>query len=172
MDQKDDELVKNLLTQLDYNRWLLNTGITNEITKDNLFMFGSVAHKDVKFVEMDLVFKDKVIEYKLYCDTSLYKDINEFYRLRELYVSKNIGIYNLWKLKRLLKKHTKGSLKEKMNIIGYECPLDVKSIVNKMVKDYCGPKWSSKVTILNVKDYIDKPYEGQPGGNSENISIN
>ena len=46
----------------------------------------------------------------------------------------------MWLFKRFLKK---------------EGSLDFQSILNKFVKDFCGPKWSASVNVVDYDNYID-----------------
>jgi hypothetical protein len=127
---------KEINSLVDHNRWLLNNGIMPEVAKNNLFMYGSIAHKDVRAVEVEVDSEKRSITYILYLDKSLIKTINTFKNL----LNKK-DILSLWRLKRILNKHGN---------------LDLTNALQKFVKDYCGPKWTTIVDIKDVMDYKEQ----------------
>jgi len=120
---------------MDHQRWLLEHGFINDLHKDNLYMYGAIAHKDIQALELDIDTSKKLITYRLYCSTSLLGKIEKYKQL-----SKSKSIFGLWKFKRLLKK---------------EGNLNITFLLGKFVKDYCGPKWRVAVDLENYKDYKD-----------------
>ena len=125
-----------LLEQLDQHRWLLNNGLVTDGVKNQLFVFGSVVHKQIQAVEMDIDVEKKLVIYRLYADKELLKKIDLFKQL-----SKSDGIIGLWRFKRLLKK---------------EGTLEFKKVIDRFVGDYCGPKWSTEVSVIDFADYLDE----------------
>jgi len=119
---------------MDHQRWLLEHGFINDLHKDNLYMYGAIAHKDINALELDVNIEKKIITYTMFCTSSL---LGKIVKYKQLSQSKNL--YGLWKFKRLLKK---------------EGNLNFKFLLDKFVIDYCGPKWKVE---LNLKDY--KSYE-------------
>lgn len=128
---KEDDVEK----LIDNQRWLMNNGLSNDLLKDQLFLFGSIVHKDITAVEVDIRFQDKVVEYRLFGSSELLKKINKFNKL-----STSDSIFGLWRFKRLLKK---------------EGNLNFQSIVGRFVKDFLGPKWKTEAQIVNVKEYLE-----------------
>ena len=98
-------------------------------------MYGAIAHKDIQALELDIDPSRKLITYRLYCSISLLGKIEKYKQL-----SKSKGIFGLWKFKRLLKK---------------EGNLNITFLLDKFVKDYCGPKWRVAVNLEDYKDYKD-----------------
>ena len=132
MDNSNKESVEQMI---DHQRWLMNNGLSNDIVKDQLYLFGAIVHKDIQAVELDVDFSKKLVSYKLYADRSLLKKISKFNTL-----SKSNSIFGLWRLKRLVKS---------------EGNLNFASIVRRFVGDYLGPKWNSTVEIKNIAEYVD-----------------
>ena len=120
---------------LAHQRWLIDRGLINDLHKDTLFMYGSVVHKDVQAVHVKIRPEDKAVDYKIYISASLIKRINKFCELKA-----STSVFGLWKFKRMLK--TEGNL-------------DLKFIVDKFVKDYCGPRWKANVQIEDFVKYED-----------------
>ena len=126
---------------LDHQRWLMNRGLLNDLHKDTLFMYGSIVHTNVEAVHVKIVPEEKTVNYVIYVPKALLKKINEFLKLK-----KATSIFGLWKFKRMLK--TEGNL-------------DLGFIVDRFVKDYCGPKWKASVTIEDFANYRDGLEEEQ-----------
>lgn len=120
---------------VDHQRWLLEHGFINDLHKDNLYMYGAIAHKDIKGLQLDIDVSNKIVTYSIYCDTSLLGKIDKYKRL-----SQSKGILGLWRFKRLLKK---------------EGNLNFKFLLNTFVKDYCGPKWQVKLNLEDYENYED-----------------
>lgn len=126
---------KALAEYLDQTRWLLNNGLINDGVKNQLMFYGSIVHKDIQAVELSIDVAAKVIEYKLFVNDNLQKNIDLYNKLY-----KSNSIYGMWKFKRLLKK---------------EGNLNFNHIISTFVKDYCGPKWLAKVNVLNISEYVE-----------------
>lgn len=125
------------LTQfIDQGRWLLNNGLVSDAVKNQLFFCGSIAHKDVQAVEVHINPEQKVVDYILYVPTNLLRKIDKY-----RYLSKSTTLWGMWRFKRLLKK---------------ERCLDFQKILNTFVTDYCGPKWTAFVTVLDYNMYEDE----------------
>ena len=133
---------------LDQQRWLLNNGLVPDSVKNQLFFYGSVVHSDVQAVEVKIRPEDKFVDYTIYIDKSLLKKIDKYHKL-----STATSLFGMWRFKRFLKK---------------EGTLDFKSMLNSFVRDFCGAKWSAKVTILDFDVYVDSiGVEGEPDGTSQ-----
>lgn len=124
-----------LLEYMDQHRWLLNNGLVSDGVKNQLFIFGSVVHKQIQAVELDINVEKKLVLYKLYADKDLIKKIELFNKL-----SKSNGIIDLWRFKRMLSK---------------EGSLDLRRVIGRFVNDYCGPKWATEVEVLDFEKYLD-----------------
>ena len=139
-EKNNDQLGTNqdadvLHRMLDTQRWLMNNGFSNDIIKDQIFMFGSVVHKNVEAVEAKIDPEKKVVSYDLYLSSSLLKKHMAFLKLRT-----EDSLMSLWRFKRLLKK---------------EGNLDFSKLINNFITDYLGPKWASEVNVKNVSDYSE-----------------
>jgi hypothetical protein len=124
-----------LLEYVDNQRWLMNCGLFSDSAKNQLFMYGSIVHRDVRAVELDIDVEGKRVSYKIYVDKSLLKKIDKYHEL-----SKATGFWGLRKFKKLLEK---------------EGDLNFTRILNGFIRDYCGPKWSTDVTVLDFADYVE-----------------
>ena len=133
MDPKKDI---NLEEYVDQRRWLLNIGLIPDDVKNQLFFCGSIVHKEVQAVEVDIVPDNKLVKYKIYIEQDLIKKI-ELYNV----LSKSTTLFGMWRFKRLLKK---------------EGALDFQQVLNKFVKDFCGPKWSVSVEIVDFNSYVEE----------------
>lgn len=120
---------------LAHQRWLIDRGLINDLHKDTLFMYGSIVHKDVQAVHVKIKPEDKVVEYRVYVPADLIKQSDKFCKLKE-----STSVFGLWKFRRMLKA---------------EGNLDLKFMVDKFVKDYCGPQWKANVQIEDFVNYED-----------------
>jgi len=120
---------------LDHQRWLINNGLINDFHKDTLYLYGSLIHKDVKAVELQISPELRRLDYKVYVSSSLLKSYNLFNELKN-----SSSIIDLWRVKRLLK--TNGNL----NFV---------HILKEFVHAYCGPKWEIGLSIEDFKNYED-----------------
>lgn len=127
----DEDAISKLM---DHNRWLLNNGLVPDSIKNQLFMYGSLVHKDVLAVELSVNVDKYSIDYKIYIDKNLKNKIDKFKILQS-----SEGMWGLWKFKRLLKE---------------EGNLNFDVVIDKFVKDYCGNKWSTQLTVLDYSEYI------------------
>lgn len=132
----DAQKGNSLEEYVDQRRWLLNNGFITDDVKNQLFFAGSIAHKEVQAVELDLEPENKKVHYKIYVDSSLIKKIGKYQTL-----SKSTGLFGMWRFKRFLKK---------------EGALDFHQILNKLVRDFCGPAWSCSVEVLDFTSYVDE----------------
>jgi hypothetical protein len=132
MDQKE----VNLEEYVDQHRWLLNNGLVTEEVKNQLFFCGSIAHKDIAAVEVKIEAEKKLVEYTIYVDQSLLDKIKKYEVL-----SKSDSLFSLWRFKRLLKK---------------EGSLDFQAVLDSFVKDFCGPKWQTRVNTVNFNSYVEE----------------
>lgn len=138
---------KELAEYIDQQRWLLNNGLVTDDVKNQLFFCGSIVHREVQAVEMDLEPENKMVNYKIYVNKSLLKKIDLYNEL-----STATGLFGMWRFKRLLKK---------------EGSLDFHRILGKFVKDFCGPKWTTTVEIVDFENYVDAALE-EIGDDREN----
>ena len=137
----------NIASLIDHQRWLLNNGIVHDSVKNNLFMYGSIAHKDVIAVDMSIDVSKKSVSYSLFFSKKTKKVIELFNRLRG-----KDDLISLFRLKRLLKKHGN---------------LDLFSILNNFIKDYCGPGWRVTVKVMDYDDYVEDDYGRDTDGDEE-----
>jgi hypothetical protein len=133
---------------IDQQRWLMNNGLISDSVKNQLFFCGSIVHKDVQAVELNINTDSKLVEYKIYVNQDLIQKIEKYKKL-----STATSLFGLWRFKRLLKN---------------EGSLDFQSILNKFVIDFCGSKWRTTVDILDFANYVDSL--GDSGGNERNQS--
>lgn len=131
----DSKKEMNLEEYVDQRRWLLNNGFVTDDVKNQLFFCGSIVHKEVQAVELDLHPEEKRVNYKIYVNSDLIKKIGQYQVL-----SKSTSLFGMWRFKRLL--HKEGSL-------------DFQQILNNLVRDFCGPNWSVAVTVLDFNTYVD-----------------
>ena len=127
----------DLNDHMDHQRWLMNNGFINDLHKDTLFMYGSIVHRDVRSLEVEIDKDNKQVRYAAYVELRLLKKIVKFNEYRQ-----SVSVWGLWSFKRMLKK---------------EGNLDLESIVNKFVKDYCGPAWSATLDMKDINTYNEKP---------------
>lgn len=134
----DSKKQVNLEEYVDQRRWLLNNGLITDDIKNQLFLCGSVVHKEVQAVELDLDLfsENKVVNYKIYVNKDLLKKIEKYNILR-----KSTSLFGMWRFKRLLQK---------------EGSLDFQQILNKFVKDFCGNKWSANVVTVDFDSYLEE----------------
>lgn len=118
---------------VDHQRWLIDHGFINDFHKNNLYMYGSLVHKNVEAVQVSIDIEKKVVEYQVYVSSAVIKKMEKFHKL-----SKSNGILDLWQLKRLLLK---------------EGNLNFEGLLSRFVKDYLGSKWSITLQVKNIKDY-------------------
>lgn len=131
----DPKKETNLEEYVDQRRWLLNNGLITDDVKNQLFFCGSIVHKDVQAVEVEIVPETKLVQYKIYVDQDLIKKIGEYQVL-----SKSTTLFGMWRFKRFLKR---------------EGALDFQQILTKFVKDFCGTKWSVSVEIVDFNSYVE-----------------
>lgn len=143
----DSKKEMNLEEYVDQRRWLLNNGFVTDDVKNQLFFCGSIAHKEVQAVELDLDPEKKVVNYKIYVNEDLLKKISQYEVL-----SKSTSLFGMWRFRRLLQK---------------EGALDFQQILNRLVKDFCGPAWNASVTVVDFNTYVDGLGEHETAGNSQ-----
>lgn len=149
----DSKREVNLEEYVDQRRWLLNNGLITDDIKNQLFLCGSVVHKEVQAVELtlDVMSEQKVVHYTIYVEPGLLKKIAQYEVL-----SKSTSLFGMWRFKRLLKK---------------EGALDFQQILNKFVKDYCGPKWSATVKTVDFNSYVEGlGDQSEAGGSSQQFN--
>lgn len=98
-------------------------------------MSGSIVHRDVQAVELDIVADKKLVNYKIYVNDNLIKAIESYNAL-----SKSTSLFGMWRFKRLLKKHG---------------TLNFQSMLDRLVKDFCGPSWSTSVEVIDFNKYVE-----------------
>ena len=131
----DDKKDVSLEEYVDQRRWLLNNGFVTDDVKNQLFFCGSIAHKEVQAVELDLNPEARMVSYRIYVNPDLIKKIAKYEVL-----SKSTTLFGMWRFKRFLKK---------------EGALDFDQILNKLVKDFCGEKWRATVAIVDFNTYVE-----------------
>lgn len=128
---------------LDQERWLMNNGLMSDSAKNQLFFCGSIVHKDVQAIELQIDPEKKLVMYKVYLPTNIVNKVNKY---NTLSIKKDL--ISLWRFKRLLKK---------------DGNLNFQGILTKFVKDYCGNKWSATVEVLNFDNFSP---DGDEGGDN------
>ncbi len=73
----------NLMEMIDHQRWLMNIGVLNDAAKNNLYLYGSIVHKDVEAVEMDVDAENKSVFYIIYINNDLKKLLELYSNLTE-----------------------------------------------------------------------------------------
>lgn len=138
----------NLEEYVDQRRWLLNNGFITDDVKNQLFFCGSIAHKEVQAVELDLEPEKKMVHYKIYVNSDLIEKISRYQVL-----SKSTTLFGMWRFKRFLKR---------------EGALDFPQILNKLVKDFCGTGWGATVDMVDFNNYVEGLGEhGEISGRSQ-----
>lgn len=132
---------QSLEEYLDHQRWLMNNGLFSDSAKDNIYLYGTLVHKDIQAVHSILDPDKCVVHYTLYAETRLLEIVAKYERL-----VKSTGIWDMWRLKRLLKK---------------EGNLDFKSLLEHFVRDFCGKKWRVELKLENVSAYVDAPVDDE-----------
>jgi hypothetical protein len=126
----------NLEEYVDQRRWLLNNGLVTDDIQNQLFFYGSVVHKDVQAVEVEIEAEKKIIEYRIYVNKDLLSKIKKYEVL-----SKSDSLFGLWRFKRLLKR---------------EGSLDFQAVLDNFVKELCGPKWQARAQTVDFESYIEE----------------
>jgi len=124
---------------VDHQRWLIDNGLFTDLAKDNLYLYGSLVHKDIQALHVVIDTSHNVIRYMLYVTPQLMNKINKFNKL-----SKVTDLFGMWRFKRMLKK---------------EGNLHFHPILNKFVRDFCGDKWKAELQVDYVANYVDEPDE-------------
>ena len=132
---------QELMAYIDNQRWLMNQGLFSQPAKNQLFVYGSIIHDDVRAVELDIDVENKEFKYKVYVPRTLLKKIQKYEKL-----SKSTGFWGLRSFKRFLEK---------------EGDLNLKAILQGFILDYCGPSWSIDLEILDFKTYSEEPSEAK-----------
>ncbi len=130
---------------VDHQRWLIDNGFINDLHKDNLFVYGTLVHKQVEATEVRIDVENKLIDYDLYIGKNLRKKIA---RYEELSGSKTI--IGLWLFKRMLKK---------------EGNLNFLQVLNNFVRDYLGPKWRVTANMKDIETY-EEGFKQEPGAST------
>ena len=120
---------------IDQHRWLLNNGLVSDNVKNQLFFYGSIVHKDVQAVDLQIKPEDKLIEYKIFVDKDLLSKIDKYKKL-----SAAKSLFDMWRFKRFLRN---------------EGSLDFQSMLGTFVADFCGPKWTTRVSVLDFDSYVE-----------------
>lgn len=124
-----------ILDLIDHQRWLLNNGIVNDMAKDNLYVFGSLLHKEIGAVELAINIEKKNVAYTIFGNPKLIKVLSKYQKL-----STSDSIFSLWQMKRLIKR---------------EGNLNFKGMLSRFVKDYCGASWSVDVEVKPISIYSE-----------------
>lgn len=124
-----------LADYIDNQRWLMNNGLLNDAAKNQLFVYGSIVHKDVQAVELEIDVSTKKISYQIFVNRSL---MNKIAKYKKLSTSK--GFFDMWKFKRLLTK---------------DGNLNFQHVLTRFVKDFCGPSWTTVVEVKDADTYVE-----------------
>jgi hypothetical protein len=125
----------NIEEHIDQQRWLINNGLMTDSAKNNLYVYGAIVHPSVKAVEVSIDVGSKLTNYTLYADSKFIDLYNKYHDLK--YTQTIMG---LWRLRRILKKNGN---------------LEFGTILDRFVKSYCGPQWSARASIKDIKEYED-----------------
>ena len=128
-----DEIAIN--NMLDQQRWLLDNGLFTDLAKDNLYLYGTLVHRDIFAVHVMIYAEEKRIVYQLYCPAPLLKNVEDYTRW-----TTSTSLVDMWRLKRLVKKNG---------------DLNFTVVLGRFIKTYCGPKWKVEVTLDDSKNYVD-----------------
>ena len=128
----DEVAINNMLDQ---QRWLLDNGLFTDLAKDNLYLYGTLVHRDIFAVHVMIHVEDKKIIYQLYGPASLLKKVDDYHRW-----TKSTSLMDTWRLKRLVKKNG---------------DLNFAVVLGRFIKTYCGSKWRVEVLLDDSKNYID-----------------
>jgi len=127
---------------IDHQRWLIDNGFINDLHKDNLFVYGTLVHKEIEAAEVRIDITNKTVDYDLYIGPSLRKRMALYLEL-----SKSESIIGLWRYKRMLSK---------------EGNLNFLQIINNFVKSYLGSKWSATINLKDIREY-EEGFKQEPG---------
>lgn len=141
----------NTEDHVDHQRWLIDNGFINDLHKDNLYMYGTIVHKDVRAVEVHIDIENKSIDYEIFIDSRLMGKVNKFKLL-----SGSKGLFDLWRLKRLILK---------------EGNLNFEAILRNFVKTYLGPKWNVSMVLKDIKAY-EEDYKQTAADSEVNKQLN
>jgi hypothetical protein len=119
---------------IDQERWLMNNGLFSTNSKNNIYMYGALCHREIVAVDVAIESSNKTINYSLYCKSSLLKSIDTYNNLKH-----NKDFWSLFKLRSLLKKQGN---------------LNISLILNNFIHDYCGPDWNVIIVLKDEKEYI------------------
>jgi len=128
--------LNNINESLDQMRWLMNAGLFDERTKDTLFLYGAIAHKDVSQAEVAIDPQTKSVSYTLYAKPRLYKAYNKFMHYKN---TKN-GIWSLFIQSYLLRVYGN---------------LNIDKLLDSFVKTFCGPAWNATMELKRSSEYVD-----------------
>lgn len=135
------EKVANLL---DHKRWLLNSGLADDGIMNDLYTYGAICHPKVKAVECSIDVLKKLVVYNVYLENGDFETVLKFAKL-----SKSKSLFGLWRFKRLIKQHGN---------------LHIHAIIQRFIRDYCGPTWNAHVEVKRLSEYVESPNgEGQSG---------
>ena len=123
-------------------RWLMSNGILTDLHKDNLFMYGTIVHPGVAFVELDVDVDNKTLSYTVFINRALAKALAKYKK----YTASN-SIWNLFWLRRLIKK---------------QGDLELHGMLRNFVNSYCGPTWNVSLEIKQESEYDASPHEEAP----------
>ena len=126
---------RELAEFIDQQRWLLNNGLISDSVKNQLFFCGSIVHKDVQAVEVEIEPDKKSVMYVIYVKKPILAKVAKYKEL-----STATSLFGMWRFKRFLQK---------------EGSLDFQNMLSNFVNDFCGPKWVTKVTVADFDVYQD-----------------
>lgn len=126
---------KELMEYVDNQRWLMNSGLFTDSAKNQLFTYGTLIHREVRAIEVDIDPEKKVVSYKAFFDKRMLKKIEKYEKL-----SKETGFWGLRSFKKFLEK---------------EGDLNFRNILTGFVRDFCGPGWSVSLEVLDFDGYIE-----------------
>ncbi len=140
--------IEKLSEFVDQQRWLLNNGLVPDSVKNQLFFYGSIVHPEVQAVEVKIRPDEKYVDYVIYFNKKTLKKMEKYHKL-----STSTSLFGMWRFKYFLKR---------------EGSLNFHGMLSSFVRDFCGPAWSTKLTILDFDAYVDSiGVDGEPDGQSQ-----
>lgn len=128
--------MNQIFEHIDQQRWLLNNGLITDEAKNNIYVYGTLVHQDVKAVEVSIDIENRKINYSLYFSRSFINIYEKFLNLRN-----QTSLFSLLRLRFLLKRYGN---------------LNIGGILKSFIMDYCGPKWSVSFELKDIKEYKDE----------------
>lgn len=138
---------KQLAEYMDTRRWIAQSGIMTDDLKNNLFMYGSILHRNISAVDLTISMENNRVDYKIFIPKDVLKKLHKYERLLNEYNANSLGWYNRWRFANMLSEM-------KTN----EERLDFEVMLNHFVRDLLGGKWSASCEIISDAHFDDNEY--------------